>query len=851
MALTNLTTTFTAAQTQPTQTRLTSGSGTYFTPSGASYIRIRMVGGGGGGGGTGTGAGTGTSGGDTTFGSSFLIAGGGQAGFLASLGGTATIGAGAVGVAIQGAASGSNGSVGSAYGASAGGMGAVSPFGGAGKQVTGAAGGNAISNTGSGGGGGGASAIQAAGFSGSAGGYIDAIISSPAASYAYSVGAKGTGGAAGTSGTAGGDGGSGVIIIDEFYGITTSYATQASAALSTTNVKNYITYGNFETNSTTGWSLASSTLSGVTPTSVASAGSAFSSTSGGTTASPNLSMSVAATGQIAGSYSLSLASTAASTQGNMLLSQAYTLDAGDRAKVLGFRVAYSVIAGAANMNFSGTSSNSFAVWIYDVTNAAWIQPAGVYNLVQNSGVGVATGSFQTPANMNQFQIALVNINATSGAYTMFVDDITVGPQFASQGVPASSLQSYSPTLVGFGTPTNVNIQSRRVGDNLHVQGSFTSGTSTATQAQIPLGFNGASANVTSDNSGKIPVSRVVGYWTSSTNNVQGTIIATANQTYVTMGLVSVSTSGLTAANGSAIAFNGQTISFFLEVPIQGWDSNVNVSSDSDTRVISGVFKKIATQAITANVTNISFTSVIGDRAGAWNGTDTYIVPVSGDYCIGTSGLSDVSSGTYSFIAYLNGVSTGQQVGQSITGYGAGQYTILYGLKAGDQITIRSPGSFTVNSNAFLSINRLSGPAVVAASETVAFSYYGVPSGTPSGVQADLIIPSAGKISDTHNAYNATTGVYTIQVSGYYNVYIMTDIIGTYSTNYASNLWIVKNGSTLYGQTYRSPGSPAQESFNLSVAAIPFVAGDQVKANYLAGAVSGTWAGAQFSVIKVK
>jgi hypothetical protein len=66
----------------PTVTRLTSGSGTYKTPLGTKYLKIRMIGGGGGGG-SATGGGEswdGTSGGNTTFGGTLLVAGGGSGG---------------------------------------------------------------------------------------------------------------------------------------------------------------------------------------------------------------------------------------------------------------------------------------------------------------------------------------------------------------------------------------------------------------------------------------------------------------------------------------------------------------------------------------------------------------------------------------------------------------------------------------------------------------------------------------------------------------------------------------------------------------------------------------------------
>lgn len=204
---------------------LTSGSGTYTTPAGVLYLQVRMVGGGGGGVGSGTGAGTASgNGGDTTFGSSLLTAGGGLGGSWASgpnAGGSATIAAGPTGIALAGSY---GDPLNDGQGTSqrpAGGSGGTSPFGGAGAggQVT-QAGFAGITNTGSGGGGGGgiSSASEVVtGQGGGAGGYIDALISTPSATYAYAIGVAGSAGGAGTGGRAGAAGGSGIIIVDEFY----------------------------------------------------------------------------------------------------------------------------------------------------------------------------------------------------------------------------------------------------------------------------------------------------------------------------------------------------------------------------------------------------------------------------------------------------------------------------------------------------------------------------------------------------------------------------------------------------------------------------------------------------------
>lgn len=202
---------------QPTRTVLTSGSGTYTTPSGATRINVRIWGAGGGGGGSGTGSfGTAsTAGGNTTF-STLTANGGAQGGTSTSLsfsaGGTASGGD----VNLTGMDGMASASV--AFTAAFSGDGGLSSLGGAGRgSYPGGPGQSAKANTGSGGGAAGGSGGVAPGCSGAAGGFSEKLITAPSATYSYAVGAKGTGGLAGTSGFNAGDGAAGLIVVDEYY----------------------------------------------------------------------------------------------------------------------------------------------------------------------------------------------------------------------------------------------------------------------------------------------------------------------------------------------------------------------------------------------------------------------------------------------------------------------------------------------------------------------------------------------------------------------------------------------------------------------------------------------------------
>lgn len=213
----------------PSTQLFTSGSGTYTTPAGVSYIRVCLVGGGGGGSGSGTaGGGTGGTGGNSTFGSSLLAGNGGVGGTWANggaggAGGGASYGAATGIYQLQGGAGG--GIQYSTAGTSnpSSGAGGNSFLGGGGATTNGAVNGDGgATNTGGGGAGGGAPAAinNYAGEGGGAGGYCEAILSGAnlTATFAYGVGASGASGAAGTGGQAGGAGGSGNIVVEEYYG---------------------------------------------------------------------------------------------------------------------------------------------------------------------------------------------------------------------------------------------------------------------------------------------------------------------------------------------------------------------------------------------------------------------------------------------------------------------------------------------------------------------------------------------------------------------------------------------------------------------------------------------------------
>lgn len=544
--------------------------------------------------------------------------------------------------------------------------------------------------------------------------------------------------------------------------------------------------GNFETGTTTGWSLGTiGTLTNNLPTGSPTFGSG---------ASGNLSISAVTSGKLAGSYSLSYASSAATTQGNMLASNAFTLDIEDQAKVLTFKFYYSATSNPANANWSGTSSNSFAVAVYDVTNSVFLPQSANFGMTQSSGVGYCTGTFQTGSSTASVRFIVYNANATSGAATVLFDDFFVGPQTAPYGPVMTDWVSYTPTFTGFGTPSAINFQSRRVGDTLEVRGTFTNGTPTATEGRISLGFNGADSSVTTLST--LPTLSNVGRWadnsSSSTTDFRGRLILIeASKTYFTIGAENSTAGGsLVKQNGNGVSAAGAVISIFAQAPISGWSSNVQMSNDTDTRVVAAQYYVSTNYSVTANQA-VNFDTKIIDTHGAVTtgsaNTWKFTAPVSGTYEVILQVLSN--SGQTPFI-YKNGSSYAQIFTISSTSQNSGG--ILINLSAGDYISYNAQSTSTITGAALTSgpsiinIKRLSGPSVIAATESVSASY-GLTSAVTPG--ANAVVKYDTKIKDTHNAFSTSTGLYTAPTSGTYQVFITV-----LTTTTTSNLYIKVNGT---------------------------------------------------------
>lgn len=536
---------------------------------------------------------------------------------------------------------------------------------------------------------------------------------------------------------------------------------------------------------------------------------------------------------LAGAASFLFTKDAANRQGNGA-SFDFTINSASQAKVMSIDFDYSIASGTFVAGSPGVDSD-IEVYIYDVTNAVLIQPS-TYKLFSSASSPPPhfNSSFQTASNSTSYRLIFHTATTSASAYTVKFDSVTVSPSKYTPGTPITDWAAYTPVLTNFGTATNISFKSRRVGDTLEVQGSFTAGTTVGTQAQIGLGYAGVAANVTVDTT-KIAASSIVGILTSnnsSTTLFGWTVLApSANQTYVNIGVQTSTTDGTTAALGNAAIANTKNVLVKFAVPIVGWSSSVQMS-DSAPQSVVGLMVHASTGVsmgtLATSVSTITWNTVDSDTHGAYNTTTgVYTIPVPGYYDIsaqynasGTQALNTVNQIDIRNVTTSANIASGLYTagGAVSTGIAVPVSIKSVYLTAGTQISIRSLFAGTFTSGAYstsstlnyFTLSRVSGPQSIGATETVAGRYF---SSVTALTGSFTTMTYATKDFDTHSAYSG--GTLTIPTPGKYqfNAGMMSSVTG--AINNALELAIFKNGTQISSGLQIAGGSQSNIAANVS------------------------------------
>lgn len=538
---------------------------------------------------------------------------------------------------------------------------------------------------------------------------------------------------------------------------------------------NWITTGDAETNSTTGWIMYNDAAA--TPVDC---------TGGVVVGTP---LTVVNTSPLSGTYSYLWTHGASNTQGTGF-SYAFTLDTASATKVENTQFDMTVASGtwvAGTPPPSGADGDQ-TVWIYDVDSSTLIQPTTSRIYSGNAG----SFHFQTywqPVNSTSRNYRLCVHNATTAAtaYTTKFDSFSVAPSTYTYGTPITDWVSYTPTYTGLGTVSTTSMYWRHVGDTLEVRGTFTTGTTTATEARIsfPSGLTSASTIGTLEIAGPplgVPANTTTFFFVQP--------LREASKTYFTLGAQQSTTNNMTKANGTALG-SAQAESFEARVPIAGWSSGVQMSDSAPQTAITMTGTQVS-QALTAAVTDMAFTATI-DRTGAWNGTQ-FKVGVPGDYLIGAGAVMSTAS---TLEVYKNGSFYGLFATAGAASSVSSGMILINGCVSGDLLSIRATVTATATQGS-ISVSRVGSPLTIGATETVAFTAYssaGITGVNPNNSSVKLIYQN--EQDDTHGWYSTSTGVATTPYSGRYLCIHKADIA---STNVLANAYVNQLKVTASGVT---------------------------------------------------
>lgn len=224
------------------------------------------------------------------------------------------------------------------------------------------------------------------------------------------------------------------------------------------------------------------------------------------------------------------------------------------------------VASAATQYFTGTSTQTVLLPVASTLTL------GLSFRIINNSTGLVTVQSSGTNTIKVMGGTLITLAPGAPGTELIVTCIlTSGTGTASWSYeykpPTTDWVAYTPTFTGFGTPTGVFAQSRRVGDTLEFIAKFNPGTTTGVEARMTMGYNGGNNNVTSDAT-KVPSIQVAGINVYSNTGAQVyTLLIESNVNYFTFGIQNAGNSGFTKQNASGIFGSGITWYYYGTVPI--------------------------------------------------------------------------------------------------------------------------------------------------------------------------------------------------------------------------------------------------------------------------------------------
>lgn len=454
----------------------------------------------------------------------------------------------------------------------------------------------------------------------------------------------------------------------------------------------------------------------------------------------------------------------------------FTIDFADKAKVL--TISFDYIAGDAYVD------GDMRCYIYDVTNAVLIEttvrdiPAGGSRTATPIGAKYLA-QFQTSSNSVSYRLIIHQANNNTNSYNFVIDNVSVGPSVNATGAVMSDWISFTPTG-SWVTNSTYTGKYRRVGDSLEMTAKvILSGapTSAALTFNLPSGLtiDTAKLDTPSIYKNSLGTSQLWDNSTSLAHSAQVAYSTTTSVAVIYQGELTGQQLLVTQAQPFTFAASDQAEIRFI-VPIQGWSSNVKISSDYGNRVISvQATKTSGTQTASGSYQEVGSWTENSDTTASFDPTTGYLtIPETGFYNLSVQ-LAFATNATGSRAVQLlkNGVviANSANLAASATSDIQAQTETISFCNAGDVIKIGARQDSGGNLNystatgfTVFSAFKIQSPQTLAGGEVVAFR--GTNTAGTTVTSGGITVPFT-TTRDTHGAWNGST--YTVPVSGWYQV----------------------------------------------------------------------------------
>ncbi len=393
-----------------------------------------------------------------------------------------------------------------------------------------------------------------------------------------------------------------------------------------------------ENGDTTGWATFSNSAANIP-----------SSGTGGT--ATGLTFTASNSTPLRGGYSFSMVQANSTSLQGKGVSYAFTIDKADEAQVLSiqynFNASSTFVASngtTAPLNDGTTTTNAgnsdIETFVYDVTNSVLVPVTPQVIAANGANNFQFKATFQAASNSTSYRLIfhVATANANAAGWTFKFDNVFVGPQTVQQGSAVTDWTTqYSLTPNNFGSVTNTIYLTKREGDSLRVRATFVAGTTAGSTASLSLP-SGLSIDTTKLPTTSAGTSVGILYRTTSGSvtmaydtNVYDVFYDGSTTGSIFFG-GATNSSAITKLNGNSIANSGDTVMVDFLVPIAGWSSTTQMSSDANTRLISAIVT--GTPASYSANAPVILPTVSQDTGGNYSTvTGKFTVSVSGTYTV--------------------------------------------------------------------------------------------------------------------------------------------------------------------------------------------------------------------------